>query len=691
MTFFFQRRNKLRPVDFIFSSNTTSEASIEIASLVLASQHQKNEKNEKTVDTSNTYNDLEIFKSVSPDTPSLFKSIDNTYTFMGKCSLRKVIENPLSDIKELKSRQRVIKTLKSSNRYSDIVKYLEVLREQEKSVLWLLREKTPEERHIIDSLYFKNRFLKNLNANETVMNIYNFFRIIFSPVYGLLSPLMFMLVPFIYLRLFTGIKIPFSTYLKLFKLTLFGGIPDPIDMIRTTQNAYNSRNPEMIRNLLGGGSRRGGIKVSKLASMLFSLILYIQNVINSFEISGRTRETIDAIHLRLNSCADYITTATKLIELTDTILDSRENKIENPFPSLFGATFREPPSLLSNKGSILVTFREVEETAEKFHELLTAVGNIDYLINTIELLNSNTSEPKYCFAEYLVNDKPLVDVSNIWHPCLDRERIVLNSLNLDKTRPNMVITGPNAGGKSTFIKSITVNILLAQTLGITAASEFRLTPFTLINTYLNIPDVKGKESLFEAEMHRARDHLLKLEKLPSDEFSFLIMDEIFSSTNPEEGISGGYAICEMLGKYTNSISIITTHFTQLTKLETTSNFSCYKIPINRDSNGEIVYTYKIEPGVSDQFIALELLGKKGFDRDIVNRAINLCHDIRKPEPPKEKPEEPPKEPEPEQSEEPAPEKPKRTRKPRAKPKPKPKKSKEPEAEAEKIESDTKEP
>ena len=152
-----------------------------------------------------------------------------------------------------------------------------------------MREKTPEERHIIDSLYFKNRFLKNLNANETVMNIYNFFRIIFSPVYRLLSPLMFMLVPFIYLRLFTGIKIPFSTYLKLFKLTLFGGIPDPVDMIRTTQNAYNSRNPEMIRNLLGGGSRRGGIKVSKLASMLFSLILYIQNVINSFEISGRTK------------------------------------------------------------------------------------------------------------------------------------------------------------------------------------------------------------------------------------------------------------------------------------------------------------------------------------------------------------------------------------------------------------------
>jgi DNA mismatch repair ATPase MutS len=112
----------------------------------------------------------------------------------------------------------------------------------------------------------------------------------------------------------------------------------------------------------------------------------------------------------------------------------------------------------------------------------------------------------------------------------------------------------------------------------------------------------------------------------------------------------------MLGKFPNSISIITTHFTKLTDLEKTSNFSCYKIPINRDSNGDIEYTYKLEPGVSDQFIALELLGKKGFDRDIVDRAIHLCSDIRKP------PEEPIEPVAPEK----IPPKPKRVRKTKAK-------------------------
>ena len=74
---------------------------------------------------------------------------------------------------------------------------------------------------------------------------------------------------------------------------------------------------------------------------------------------------------------------------------------------------------------------------------------------------------------------------------------------------------------------------------------------TLINTYLNIPDCKNKESLFEAEMHRSRDYLNKLKELGEQDFSFIVMDEIFSSTNPEEGISGAYAICNKLSDYKN--------------------------------------------------------------------------------------------------------------------------------------------
>jgi len=59
----------------------------------------------------------------------------------------------------------------------------------------------------------------------------------------------------------------------------------------------------------------------------------------------------------LNSCAEYITTANKLIELTNTILEKTDESPQNPFPILANSTFREKPSLTSNKGYILVSFK----------------------------------------------------------------------------------------------------------------------------------------------------------------------------------------------------------------------------------------------------------------------------------------------------------------------------------------------
>ena len=105
------------------------------------------------------------------------------------------------------------------------------------------------------------------------------------------------------------------------------------------------------------------------------------------------------------------------------------------------------------------------------------------------------------------------------------------------------------------------------------------------------------------------------------------MDEIFSSTNPEEGISGAYAIANKLASNKNSISLITTHFSYLTNLEKTDKFKNYNIPIERDNNSNIKYTYKLQEGSSSQYIALELLRNKGFDNDIVESAQDICKKI----------------------------------------------------------------
>ena len=98
----------------------------------------------------------------------------------------------------------------------------------------------------------------------------------------------------------------------------------------------------------------------------------------------------------------------------------------------------------------------------------------------------------------------------MWNPFIPRKKAVANSIIMDsqENRRNVILTGPNAGGKSTFITGITLNVLLAQTLSITTAQSVILTPFNKINTYINLADniAEGK-SLFLCEADRAQAHL----------------------------------------------------------------------------------------------------------------------------------------------------------------------------------------
>ena len=97
-------------------------------------------------------------------------------------------------------------------------------------------------------------------------------------------------------------------------------------------------------------------------------------------------------------------------------------------------------------------------------------------------------------------------------------------------------------------------------------------------------------------------------------FTFAILDELFTGTNPKEGLAGSYGLCDYIGSFENSLNIITTHFTSLTELEQEqpTKFINYKFELTRDTNNNFIRSYKIAPGVSNQNIAIELLHKHGY-------------------------------------------------------------------------------
>ena len=104
-------------------------------------------------------------------------------------------------------------------------------------------------------------------------------------------------------------------------------------------------------------------------------------------------------------------------------------------------------NVMSDFGIILDTYNKLYLEKDKLKDIFLFIGEIDYYLSTIKILNSED----VCFPNYIINDKPYFSFGNIWHPSLIKERsVVKNSITIEK---NICITGPNAGGKSVFIKS----------------------------------------------------------------------------------------------------------------------------------------------------------------------------------------------------------------------------------------------
>merc|ERR1711935_853685 len=151
----------------------------------------------------NVYRDLEIFEGLENKDDSIFNIINKSTTLIGKLYLKNVINNPTDNLDILKQRQNILHKI-DDNLYKSIKNKLDTIKELEKDIIWILRNKTSEENKLIDSVYFNNQFLQILNHNDDILTIYSLFKILFAPIYGVISPLVFFLLPYLYIQFFTS-------------------------------------------------------------------------------------------------------------------------------------------------------------------------------------------------------------------------------------------------------------------------------------------------------------------------------------------------------------------------------------------------------------------------------------------------------------------------------------------------------
>ena len=146
--------------------------------------------------------DLELFEGLGVDkNNNIFNYINKTQTKLGSFLLKKILVNPTDNTELLKSRQIVIQKFNNNAQlFQELDNKMSLIKEKEDDLLWLWKETSDETKQLFGMVYFQKRFLKFLNHNEFAMKIYNYYIIIFSPLYGILSPILMVLAPFIFIK-----------------------------------------------------------------------------------------------------------------------------------------------------------------------------------------------------------------------------------------------------------------------------------------------------------------------------------------------------------------------------------------------------------------------------------------------------------------------------------------------------------
>lgn len=537
------------------------------------------------------YKDIEFWESVFPKiNPGLLGS---------KHFLKNILEAPVCNMQELEKRKTALINAESTldaNFYEKVA----AVAPSEEVVLSFFQDVEEDIKDLYSMAYFKMYFLKRLNSVPQALTMYNLYRIVASPIVGLLSPIVYFLVPYMIVVHKFKIKISFVSYLRL--------------MWQTMMNSD-------YMSMFGMGNGGSKYKTIQLVSYMFSMVFYFQGLFNSFEISRTLYKISKHVCEKVSKTTAFLKEAAELVS----------KHWKEDYASVFGIQGLLPvdkevayvQGLPSGGFSLFGNFgRQLESYMSLSKEIVSSLLKKLYVLNTLGAVVKFRKDYDYGYTEFVVAKKPVIKLKGMRHPGIEKVKCVSNELVLGGKVPNnAIITGTNAGGKSVTIKALLVNAVLSQTVCVSCCDAAAMTPLAHISSQINVPDSTGHESLFQAELYRCKKSLDTLSALDGKP-SLIVMDEIFSSTNPIEAISGAYAVCEKIAGYGNNILVFTTHLNYLTNLKKTGQFTNYKM--DTIVNGEdFEFTYKLVKGINKHYLALEILKKNGFDSGIVERALEI--------------------------------------------------------------------
>lgn len=241
---------------------------------------------------------------------------------------------------------------------------------------------------------------------------------------------------------------------------------------------------------------------------------------------------------------------------------------------------------------------------DNISDWLKVLAKFDSLIS-LSVFTYN--HPDYIYPE--VSESYVLEGKDIGHPMLNRNVCVRNDVTLNKHPFFLVVTGANMAGKSTYLRTVGVNLVLACAGAPVCATSLSFYPFQLVTNLRTSDSLADNESYFFAELKRLK---MIIDRLQSGEQLFIILDEILKGTNSEDKQKGSIALMKQLVSL-NGNGIIATHDLVLGNLETEFPDAIKNYRFEADIKDEhLSFTYKIREGVAQNMNASFLMKKMGI-------------------------------------------------------------------------------
>lgn len=230
-------------------------------------------------------------------------------------------------------------------------------------------------------------------------------------------------------------------------------------------------------------------------------------------------------------------------------------------------------------------------------ESLSAFGNLSF------------NHPRWCFPK-LTETRGTFAAEEMGHPLIPADKIVNNTFSATGIGKMNLITGSNMAGKSTFLRSIGVNTVLAMMGAPVCAVKMELHPVKIISTMRVNDNLEESTSTFYAELKKLK---IIIEAVNTGENVFLLLDEILRGTNSLDRHTGSEALIKQLIK-NNAVGLLATHDLKLAELinQYPDNITNYHFDV-QVNNEELYFDYKLKRGICQSMNATLLMKKIGID------------------------------------------------------------------------------